>query len=541
MKTWLGSGVFAAVVLAGACAQALTISDAKLVMDPSGHAPLSGLLTFTTDAPATATLVIESAGRETMTHEFTGKAGTAHSLMVLGMVANAKHRVHAEVKDAGGGSAKTQAFEVQTAPLPDNFPPLTVTTARPRRMEPGFTIVPFFRWPPGAEPDRNYGLMVAVNAQGEVVWVYKTDHTANDPVMLVNGNMAYQYERSGVMYEIDMLGNIVRRWHSTGIPKDGIPADSIPVETDTFHHNFDQKPDGNFLILSTEVRKFDAYPSSESTVPSPTAPSEVIGDVILEVEPTGKIVRQAKLFDLVDPMRIGYDSLGTFFYAQVYAKVLKAPAKDWSHTNSVFYDAKTDNLVLSSRHLDFVYKLDLKTGKLKWILGNHDGWSEREQPLLLKPIGDNFKWQYHQHAAKVTPQGTILLFDNGNFRARPGQERQPADQNYSRAVEFKVDEAAMTVEQVWSYGEDAADRFHSPFICDVDWLTTTGNVLITDGGRIKDKDGKPSVNLFAGHHWSRIVEVTHEQPAAKVWELVIDDPRVGWAVFRSERVASLYR
>jgi hypothetical protein len=541
MNTWYGRALFTAVAFASACAQGLTIQDAKIVQDPSGHAPLTALLTFTTDAPATATLVIESAGRETITHTFAGKPGTAHSLMVLGMVSNAKHTVHAELKDAGGVAAKTQVFDIQTPPLPEEFPPLSVSTARPKRMEPGVTMIPLMRWPPGAEPDAKFGLLVAVNAQGEIVWYYKPDHQVFDPVALLDGNFAYLSDRNaGVLYEVDMLGQVVRQWHSSGIPKE-VPATSIPIAADTFHHTFEQMPNGDFLLLSTEVRHFDAFPSSETVAPSPTAPADVIGDIIMEAAPDGKIVRQFKLFDLINPMRIGFDSLGTGFYQHAYEKVLKTPGKDWSHTNSVFYDPATDSAILSSRHLDFVYKINMKTGQLAWILGNHDDWTEAEQKLLLTPKGDHFAWQYHQHAAKLTPQGTILLFDNGNYRARPGQTRQTPEESYSRVVEFKVDEAAMTVEQVWSYGEAPADRFHSPFICDVDWLPKSGNVLVTDGGRVKDKDGKPSVNIFAGHHWVRIIELTHDTTPAKVWEMVIDDPRVGWAVFRAERVPSLYR
>jgi hypothetical protein len=109
-------------------------------------------------------------------------------------------------------------------------------------------------------------------------------------------------------------------------------------------------------------------------------------------------------------------------------------------------------------------------------------------------------------------------------------------------VEYKIDEKAMTVEQVWTFGdEDGADRFYSPFICDVDWLPQTGNVLVTDGGRLMDKDGNPSGNIFGDRHWARIVEVTHDSPPSKVFELVIDDPSVGWAVFRSDRIPSLYK
>ncbi len=538
---WSAVIPFVAVMLA-ACgtARGLTISGAEFQANPSGRTPLAGLLTFTTDTPATATIFIEGPAGATQ-HTFSDAAGTQHRLMALGMTPNGLHRVWAEVADAGGAKAATDTFEMQTPPLPDDFPPFTVTVSRPRRMEPGLNLVPFFRWPAGTDPQRDFGLLVALDAQGGVVWYYRTDHVVNDPVALVNGNIAYQTDRNGQMSEIDMLGNVVRHWHSTGVPKDN-PEGSIPVATDTFHHNFDQKPDGNFLLLSTEVREFESYPSSETTVPSGTAPATVIGDVILEIEPDGNIVREFKLFDLIDPTRIGYDSLGTGFYSQVYKDVLKTPGKDWSHTNSVFYDAQTDSAILSVRHLDIVFKLDLKTGKIAWILGNHDDWNEQDGKLLLKPVGEPFRWQYHQHAAKVTPQRTILLYDNGNYRARPGQERMKPLDSFSRVVEYKVDEAAMTVEQVWTYGDDdGAERFHSPFICDVDWMPETGNVFVTDGGRIKDKDGNPSVNIFAGRHWARIFEVTHETPATKVFEIVIDDPTIGWAVFRADRVPSLYK
>jgi hypothetical protein len=541
MLKWIQCGVAVAIGCLCAGSQALTVQDVKYVQNPSGHAPLAGLLTCTTDAPATATIVIESPGRETVRQSFPARAGTSHALAALGMVSNVKVSVHAEFDDGKGGKVQTQVFEVQTPPLPEEFAPIKVTASRPRRMEPGVTLVPMMRWPPGTLADEKYGIILALNAAGEVIWYYKVEHPVMDVVALQDGNFAYLAHRAnGIMYEADMLGNIVRAWHSSGTPKD-VREGSIPIATDTLHHTFEQMPNGNFLMLGTEVRHFDAYPTSESTYPSPTAPSDVIGDLVMEVQPDGKILRQVKLMDLINPLRYGFESLGSGFYQESYAKVLKTPAKDWSHSNAIFYDAKTDSVLLSSRHIDVVSKIDMKTGKLVWLLGNHYGWSDAEKPYLLTPIGDNFAWQYHQHAVKLTPQGTILLYDNGNYRAMPGQEKEKPEDAHSRAVEFKVDEANKTIEKVWSYGEDGSDHFHSPFICDVDWLPKTGNVLITDGGRIVDKDGKPSINIFAGRHLVRIVEVTHESPATKVWEVMFDDPRMGWATFRSERVASLYR
>ena len=58
-----------------------------------------------------------------------------------------------------------------------------------------------------------------------------------------------------------------------------------------------------------------------------------------------------------------------------------------------------------------------------------------------------------------------------------------------------------TVEEVWSYGPEQ-EWFMSPFISDADHLPETGNVLITDGGRIVGADGK-QMTAFGGRHWAR--------------------------------------
>ena len=74
-------------------------------------------------------------------------------------------------------------------------------------------------------------------------------------------------------------------------------------------------------------------------------------------------------------------------------------------------------------------------------------------------------------------------------------------------------------------------------------MPETGNVLVTDGGRVTDEQGRPTDDLSSGLRWARIVEVTHTTPAEKVFELIIRDeenPEVGWIVYRAERLRSLY-
>ncbi len=185
-------------------------------------------------------------------------------------------------------------------------------------------------------------------------------------------------------------------------------------------------------------------------------------------------------------------------------------------------------------------KVDLATGQLAWILGDHTGWTEAWAPYLLAPSGE-LVWPNHQHAAKVSPHGTILLFDNGTNRGGPIEDGPPISELYSRAVEYAVDESTMGVSQVWSYGDQEGDHFYSSFISDTDWLPLTGNVLVTDGARITDAQGM-ATDASDGRRSARIVEVTHTTPPQKVFELVIeDDAPNGWHVYRAARLPSLYR
>ena len=98
----------------------------------------------------------------------------------------------------------------------------------------------------------------------------------------------------------------------------------------------------------------------------------------------------------------------------------------------------------------------------------------------------------------------------------------------------------MEVTQVWSFGGPGDEPFFARFLGDADWMPRTGNVLINYGGLVSDAAGTPIVE-GSGHNWVRIVEVTHDTPAEKVFELFIDDERpAGWSVFRAERLPSLY-
>jgi arylsulfate sulfotransferase len=171
---------------------------------------------------------------------------------------------------------------------------------------------------------------------------------------------------------------------------------------------------------------------------------------------------------------------------------------DWFHINSIAFDP-TDNSVIASGRNQGVLKVD-DANNLKWILAPHKGWGksgrtgegfETSEHLLTAidadgnpypdPIqngsrgNEDFEWSTGQHALNILSNGNLLLFDNGlsrNFETAA---------TYSRAVEYKIDEENMTIQQVWEYGTSRGLDMYSPITSDVDVMPITGNRLITAG------------------------------------------------------------
>ena len=510
------------------------IERVEIVEPPRPEAPLGARVAIATDEPARLAIEIADGGRLER-RELDGGYRTAHVVPLTGLRPGRTHAVTFTATDAAGNRAEAPPLTIETEPLPDDFPPLAVTVSRPERMEPGATLFNVYRW--GEEGrDPGFGLLVAVDAAGEVIWYYRAGHPIGNVVPLANGNLLYNPTVDGiwaVLVEIDLLGNVVRRWHSRAFAARA-PGDSILVDTDSLHHDMVELPSGNLASLSSEVRTFDDYPTSEEDPAAPRATQDVVGDVIVEFAPDGTVVRRWPLLDALDPYRIGYDSLGTSFWGDTYGALGHPVAElaDWAHANALAYDARDDSFVVSARHQDALVKVD-RSGAARWILAPHAGWSDPWRSRLLSPRGD-LEWPYHGHGVEVTPHGTILVFDNGNHRATPFDEPLAAAASYSRAVEFEVDEAALSVRQRWVYPQPGGERFYSSFLSDADWLPDTGNVLITDGGRtrtVDTADGEPEVR-----RWARILEVTRDDPAETLFELVIDDDSpTGWHVYRAER------
>jgi len=107
---------------------------------------------------------------------------------------------------------------------------------------------------------------------------------------------------------------------------------------------------------------------------------------------------------------------------------------DVTNLNAIEVESDT-SLLLSMAHQDEITKIDRRTGEVIWRLGGRNN--------QFKMINSTRPFT-RQHDVRRLPNGNITVFDNGTF----------SDPGYARAVEYEIDENAMTVTQVWEFDHD---------------------------------------------------------------------------------------
>ena len=413
------------------------IENPNIIIDPYKSSPLTALVLFETKNDVTPKVTVVGKDKNTtITHTFQNT--TKHYLSIYGLYPDYENKVIIEYKEKGKQIKKE--VTIKTDKLPDDFP--LPTSVNSKKEELG---TEFYFYTPSSK-----GYSCAYDMNGDVRW-YLTHYAIWDNTRLKNGNMLVSTERlintpyymTG-LYEIDMFGKIYKEYSLPG----------------GYHHDYYEMPNGNLLVAT------DDFDNKYGTVE----------DYIVELDrKNGKIVNKIDLKNILK-MTDGKSENWTSY--------------DWFHNNSVWYDEKTNSITLSGRHQDAVINIDYNTKKLNWIIGDSKNWSKDYQKYFFKKVGENFEWQWSQHAAMITKEGYVFLFDNGNNKSKIKDNYVPADKSYSRGVMYKINKKNMTIEQIWEYGKERGSDFYSPYISDVDYLGKN-HYIVHSGGIVKE-NGKPS-------------------------------------------------
>lgn len=409
----------------------------------------------------------------------------------------------------------------------DDLPPMRIARCDAARREPGMMLFNVRRDRQDGLQQAYGGWLMGVDQDGELVCIHKSVRPVQGVRCLPNGTVLVTIP-DGLLLEMTFSGDIVRQWYASGSYRNcEPPKNAIRVEAETFHHGVNLGPDGNLLLLSMEIREYDDWPGSTTDPNAPRARARVVGDVVMEVRADGTKMNEWRMLDMLDPYRISYGSRDNFWVERGYPDT-----NDWCHANATAYDARDDSILVSLRTQDCIVKFDRKTGALRWILGSHDNWRQPWSDKLLKP-DSSVTWQFHQHDCSMTPAGTIMCFDNGDYRAHPFEPAVLPEQNHSRAVEYAVDETAGTVAQVWSYCGAPNERLFASVQGGAFRMPKTGNAFITYGG-ICSIDGKPAGRPGRTDICARLIEITPEREV--VFDLWVGGgpgaPKL--SVFRSE-------
>ena len=290
-------------------------------------------------------------------------------------------------KDPGGNPNGEQHFKSR----PDLEPPSVVVTKRRARSKGQGDVFVAAKAGPGQD-----GPMIA-DEKGHLIWFhqnpkqrsafdFRAQRYRGKPVLTWWQGRA----RSGISSGVDMIYDSSYRHIATVRAGNGYHSDL---------HEFEISRESTALMTAYRPVTFGGTTAMDT--------------VIQEVDvPTGLVMFE-------------FHALGNISSRDSHAPHDEGHPYDVAHLNSIQM-VPDHNLLISARHTNTVYKISRRTGRILWRLGDdHSDFKMTRSSHFIS-----------QHTARLQPDGSITLFDNGG-PPDPGRE--------SRVVWLNVNEKDRTV------------------------------------------------------------------------------------------------
>lgn len=284
--------------------------------------------------------------------------------------------------------------------LPDDFPQITITISN--NPAPGY----IFLYP----KDNSFlapGYLMILDNSGVPIFYLKTISRKSPFQVQDNGSLTFWNYDAGKFIEMDSSYSVV---------------DSFSCENyGTDFHDFHLLPNGHALLMGAywqTVRMDSIVAGGDST-------ARVLECVIQEQDENKNVIFEwrtqdhFKITDATEDIDLLQHSIDPF------------------HCNAIELD-NDGNLLLSSRHLDEITKINRQTGE---IICRWGGIKSRNNEFQF--INDPRTFS-HQHDIRRISNGNVTLFDNGNLLTP----------QYSRGVEYKLNETDKTAELVWEFSNE---------------------------------------------------------------------------------------
>jgi arylsulfate sulfotransferase len=428
------------------------------------------------------------------------QAGGTVSLFVAGMKANSTYHIQGMVQFSDGTQFmdSDQTF-VTGSPPPVQLPTITATTTAGMTPQSGVELLALT--PPSLTTP--IAPAVVTDLSGDILWSYypgPTGLNANPVKLLPTGHFLINFSGSAtdgansVLQEVDLTGALI--WQMTAADLNAALAAATCAGCNITvlgtHHDFVLLPSGHLIVIAATQQDISG--------------TTVTGDVVIDLDQNHKPVW---LWNEFDHLNINRHPMGF---------------PDWTHTNAVIYSADDGNLIVSSRHQNWLIKIDYENGtgngNILWKLGYQGDFT-------LVGGTDPTDWFYAQHGPSfvmknTTGNFTLALFDNGNDRVFPsgvtcGTIGEPVCL-YSSVPILQIDETAKTATLVFNPAAPSNSFFG-------------GNTAVLNNGNVEycESAGGPGT---AGD----IYEVLQQSSPQTVWKMLI----AGQYPYRGQRIPSLY-
>ncbi|MBI2618744.1 MAG: aryl-sulfate sulfotransferase [Ignavibacteriales bacterium] len=366
----------------------------NISIQPSPYNEVSVIVTASVKNVVLAAAKFQSQEHGVESTPFLPVSGESLRIPVYGLRGSTSYTMRILVRLNSGQEVLSESVQIQTRDLPDDIPSLVVQSHI--QPTPGYVMIGFI----GAPVLPRYAIIV--DNQGRVVW-YRQFHSAVADFQLqpnnnytLYGSLAGESQR---FYELDRNGDVVGEYLSVASPETGV-------------HELRLFPIGHALY-GVDRRIMDLSHMGGQAI------AEVRG-VVIELRREGRPLFTWNTFDHFEITE-----------ASDEISLAGASVNPW-HSNAIEVDSD-GHLLVSFRNSDEVTKIDSETGTIIWRLNG-----KKNQFTFLNDPLSGFS---HQHGIRRLPNGNIILFDNGNLHTPP----------QSRAVEYRLDEAALTATLVWEY------------------------------------------------------------------------------------------
>lgn len=348
--------------------------------------------------------------------------------------------------------------------LPQDIPHYTVSATSPNADEGDIFVAPFY-WTKSIVGS----YLLILNQQGQIIYYQSAadDLAAFDFKVQPNGLLSYYDQKNWTFFLMNSHYQVVDSYRAGN----GYFADL---------HDFQILPNGDALLMAYDAETVDM----SKVVPNGKQNATVTGLIIQELDPSKNVIFEWRSWDHFSFL----DSTSNLTDQNI----------DLVHGNALAI-SNDGNLLLSSRNLSEITKINLQTGDVMWRLGG-------KANMFNFVNGQTFAYQ---HDVRQLPNGDITVFDN------QGTVQNPAP---SFGIEYKIDETLKTATTVWDFS-------HTPPV----FATFMGNTQRLSNGNTFLSWGAPST--ATGYAFVSMTEITPENNT--LFELTFDQPYVSYRAYLS--------